>query len=62
MAENVAQAYPTMQSLWQAYQEGNDTQNSTLLATIFDGKRNQQSLSQAIYRFMKSTNPKEMLC
>jgi DNA integrity scanning protein DisA with diadenylate cyclase activity len=60
MAVNVVREYPTMQSLWQAYQEGDEAQNVALLADILRGTQRQAKLSEALYRFMTSTNPKEM--
>jgi hypothetical protein len=62
MARNVIRHYPTLQSLWQAYQDGDDAENKALLAGILnEGKSRQVKLSNNVHRCLTSDNPKEML-
>jgi DNA integrity scanning protein DisA with diadenylate cyclase activity len=61
-ARNIVQHYPTMQSLWQAYQDCDDeAENAGRLANVFDGKSQQMKVSETLYRFMTSENPNELL-
>lgn len=61
IALNVVQHYPTMQSLWQAYQLGDDATNSALLEDMLSDRSRQSKLSHCLYRVLMSENPKEML-
>lgn len=60
-ARNLVQHYPTMQSLWQAYQAGDETTNRNLLNNCFGNQSSQASLSAAIYKVMSCKDPKEMI-
>lgn len=60
-AYNVVQHYPTMKSLWEAYQHGDEATNSALVADILSETRREAKLSDHLYRCMTTTNPKEML-
>ncbi|KAG7367914.1 hypothetical protein IV203_030657 [Nitzschia inconspicua] len=64
MAQNVVDRYPTCQSLWQAYQELQQNENSSpalLLADILAPGRSQQKLSRAVFQILTSNNPGEMI-
>ena len=56
-ARHLIQHYPTIQSLWQAYQEEDNPEE--LLAGCFSSGRNETKLSKSIYRLLTSTNPEE---
>lgn len=60
MAQNVVRQYPTLQSLWQAYQR-NDGGREMLLVNILSGNRSQAKLSETVYKFMLSDDPREMI-
>jgi hypothetical protein len=65
MARSLAQSFPTMQSLWQAYQEGGDDDKNIdqgqLVAGDLSKARRYVKLSQAVHRVMTSDNPNEMI-
>jgi hypothetical protein len=63
MARNLTQSYPTMMSLWQAYQDVDDDgcRPQQLVAGDFTNVRRQAKLSESIYRVMTSDNPNEMV-
>jgi hypothetical protein len=61
IALNVVQQYPTMQSLWQVYQQSDDATNSALVEDILSDRSRQTKLSHSLYRILMSKDPKEML-
>ncbi len=60
-ARNLVQHYPTMLSLWQAYEVGDESTNCNLLNHCFGTKTSQASLSATIYKVMTCKDPKEMV-
>lgn len=61
-ARNLVEHYPTLWSLWQAYQDCEDEATKALLLSECFGARSSQSqLSTTIYRVLTSNDPNEMV-
>ena len=60
-ARNLVQHYPTIQSLWQTYQRGDENSNRHLLNNCFGSQNAQASLSASVYKVMTSQDPKELV-
>eukprot|EP00980_Cylindrotheca_fusiformis_P029077 scaffold22713_cov139-Cylindrotheca_fusiformis.AAC.14 len=61
VAMKLVQHYPTMQSLFQAYQHGDNITNSGLVEGILSDRTRQSKLSHSLYRIMMSQDPTEMI-
>lgn len=62
-AQNIAQHYPTPQSMWAAYQDKTKTEDEKrlLVAGVADPSRRLVKLSGTLYRFMTSKDPREFI-
>lgn len=60
-ARNLVQHYPTLQSLWQAYQEGDESTNPSLLSSCFGTQSSQSLLSASVHKVLTCDDPKEMI-
>ena len=68
-ARSLVEHYPTLQSLWHAYQvgegggEGKEEEETkmALLRGCFGSQKIQASLSATLYKVMTSNDPKEMV-
>ncbi|CAJ1954632.1 unnamed protein product [Cylindrotheca closterium] len=63
IALNGVKAYPTIQSLWQAYNQngGDDATNAALLEDCLHERVRRAKLSNTIFRVLKSDDPREKL-
>ena len=62
MASSLVARFPTVRSLWEAYhQQENYSDNACLLADCLSNSRRQMKLSEAVYLFLTSDSPNEML-
>ena len=62
MASSLVARFPTVRSLWEAYhEEENYSDNACLLADCLSSSRRQMKLSEALYQFLTSDSPDEML-
>jgi hypothetical protein len=60
-ARSLVEHYPTLQSLWQAYRNGNEASNMDLLSGCFGSQNSQSNLSATLYTVMTSNDPKAIV-
>lgn len=61
LALNAVQRYPTLQSLWHAYNMNNNATNAGLMQNCLCPNRSMAKLSNTIFRILKSNDPSEKL-
>lgn len=57
-ARSLVEHYPTLQSLWQAYRNGEEATNIRLVSGCFGSQSTQASLSTTLYKVFTSNDPK----